>query len=214
MWNLLLVALLFFFFSLCMCCCFPTDCGSFSHVWFSFSCICHAPSVSKIWISNSRPVHSSACQSRKTPRWCFFFTLSCCNSTRISRRVDKHAWKLKGNPPESRVISGEELCTEVVYTSYNKLLCYCFKYFVTKIISNNTMSKTVVEVHKIHLKVLVEWNWCLYFTCGCTISLIIKIYFLGIHGKTVFGVISSYYFYRWRFANRKRYALHLKLFWY
>ena len=76
------------------------------------------------------------------------------------------------------------------------------------------MSKTIVEVHKKHLKVLVEWHWCLYFTCGRTISLILKIYFLGIHGKTVFGVISSYYFYRWRFANRKRYALHLKLFWY
>lgn len=144
MWNLLLVALLFFFFSLCMCCCFPTDCGSFSHVWFSFSCICHPPSVSKIWISNSRPAHSSACQSRKNPSlmsFFFFFYFEPLQFHEISRRVDKHAWKLKGNPPEIRVISGEELCTEVVYTSYNKLLCYCFKYFVTKIISNNTLCR-------------------------------------------------------------------------
>lgn len=45
------------------------------------------------------------------------------------------------------------------------------------------MSKTVVEVHKKHLKETGRMKLMFIFTFGRTISQILKIYFLGIHGK-------------------------------
>jgi len=73
----------------------------------------------------------------------------------IRKTLRRNVKKEERNPPEVRVMSGQEFCTEIIYVVL-QMAVQLFKYPPKKSILTTPVLKTNFKVHVTHLKVLVK----------------------------------------------------------